>query len=129
MDFVKHVVLPIRQVAQRTSLRGFIEDYCHVDADVIVLAGETHLYRKPVGILASPVLQVGLNFHNLVQGQMRFTTQSMQELFQSLVVHHVVPLDKVYGLARKLDLRISAINHGRQWMASHIRRGDCRCII
>ncbi|KAF8560342.1 hypothetical protein OG21DRAFT_55341 [Imleria badia] len=104
MDFVKHVVMPTRQVAQRTSLRGFIEDYRHVDADVVVLAGETHLYRKP--------------------GQMRFTTQSMRELFQGLVVHHVVPLDKVYGLARKLDLRISAINNGRQWMASHIRRGD-----
>lgn len=60
---------------------------------------------------------------------MRFTTQSMRELFQDLVVHHVVPLDKVYELARKLDLRMSAINDGRQWMASHIRRGDCRCPI
>ncbi|KAF8140274.1 hypothetical protein EV363DRAFT_1500568 [Boletus edulis] len=104
MDFVKHVVTPIRQVAQRTSLRGFIEDYRHVDADIVLLAGETHLYRKP--------------------GQMRFTTQTMRELFQDLVVHHVVPLDKVYKLARKLDFRISAINNGRQWMASHIRRGD-----
>lgn len=62
MDFVKHVVLPIRQVAQRTSLRGFVEDYHHVDADVVVLAGETHLYRKPVSTL---VLPVGLNFHDL----------------------------------------------------------------
>ena len=57
---------------------------------------------------------------------MRFTSQSMQELFQGLVVHHVVPLDKVYELARKLALRVSAINNGRQWMASHIRRGDCK---
>jgi len=104
MDFVKHVVMPIRQVAQRTSLRGFIEDYHHVDADVVLLAGETHLNRKP--------------------GQMRFTTHSMQELFQNLVIHHVVPLDKVYELARKLDFRIAAINDGRQWIASHIRRGD-----
>ncbi|KAH0838292.1 hypothetical protein J3R83DRAFT_6569 [Lanmaoa asiatica] len=104
MDFVKHVVMPIRQVAQRTSIRGFVEDYRHVDADVVLLAGETHLYRKP--------------------GQMRFTTRPMQELFQGLVVHHVVPIDKVYELARKLDFRISAINNGRQWMASHIRRGD-----
>lgn len=62
MDFVKHVVMPIRQVAQRTSLRGFIEDYHHVDADVVLLAGETHLNRKPVGILTSPVLRVGLSF-------------------------------------------------------------------
>lgn len=50
MDLVKHVVMPMRQVAQRTSIRGFIEDYYHIDADVVVLAGETHLYRKPVGI-------------------------------------------------------------------------------
>lgn len=60
---------------------------------------------------------------------MRFTTQSMRELFQDLVVHHVVPLDKVYELARKLDIRISALNDGRQWMASHIRRGDCKFTI
>lgn len=127
MDFVKHVVMPMRQVAQRTSIRGFIEDYRHIDADVVVLAGETHLSRKPVGIQISAVLPVELNFHNLIQSQMRFTSQSMQELFQGLVLHHVVPLDKVYQLARKLDLRISAINNGRRWMASHIRRGDCRC--
>ena len=58
MDFVKHVVMPIRQVASRTSLRGFIEDYRHVDANVVLLAGETHLSRKPVGIWISisPVL-------------------------------------------------------------------------
>jgi hypothetical protein len=53
----------------------------------------------------------------------------MQELFQDLVVHHVVPIDKVYELARKLGLRMSAINNGRQWMAAHLRRGDCRCTI
>ncbi|KAG9314347.1 hypothetical protein JVU11DRAFT_5139 [Chiua virens] len=104
MDFVKHVVMPERQVAHRASIRGFVEDYRHIDADVVVLAGETHLYRKP--------------------GQMRFTTRSTQESFQDLVLHHVVPLDRVYELARKLDLRISGMNNGRQWMAAHVRRGD-----
>ncbi|KIJ68468.1 hypothetical protein HYDPIDRAFT_179583 [Hydnomerulius pinastri MD-312] len=104
MDFVKHVTLPIKQVALRTNIRGFVEDYSQIDAEVVVLAGETHLYRKP--------------------GQMRFTSQSAQQLFQRLVLHHVVPLDKVYDLARKLDLRISAMNNGRQWMSSHVRRGD-----
>ncbi|KAF9229267.1 hypothetical protein BS17DRAFT_792228 [Gyrodon lividus] len=104
MDFVKHVVMPIRQVAPRTSIRGFVEDYVNVGADVVLLAGETHLYRKP--------------------GQMLFTSRSTQELFQRLVLHHVVPLDKVHDLARKLDFRISAMNNGRQWMASHVRRGD-----
>lgn len=129
MDFVKHVVMPIRQVALRTSIRGFIEDYCRIEADIVVLAGETHLYRKPVGAWVSVLLPHRLKFPNLIQGQMRFTTQSMRELFQRLVLHHVVPLDKVYELARKFDLRISAINDGRQWMAAHIRRGDCRYIM
>lgn len=66
MDFVKHVVMPMRQVALRTSIRGFVEDYRHVDADVVVLAGETHLYRKPVSIRIFAVLAVGLNIHNLI---------------------------------------------------------------
>jgi hypothetical protein len=49
MDFVKHVVMPIQQVVLRTSIRGFVEDYVNIDADVVLLAGETHLYRHPVG--------------------------------------------------------------------------------
>ena len=50
MDFMKTVVEPIRQVAPRECLRGFFDDYATSDADVVVLAGETHLYRKPVRI-------------------------------------------------------------------------------
>ena len=48
MDYAKTVVNPIRQVAKRSTIRGFKDDYYHLDADVVVLAGETHLYRKPV---------------------------------------------------------------------------------
>lgn len=48
MDYAKTVVNPNRQVAKRSSIRGFKDDYYHLDADVVVLAGETHLYRKPV---------------------------------------------------------------------------------
>jgi hypothetical protein len=48
MEYAKTVVQPMRQVAPRSTIRGFIDDYYHVDADVVVLAGETHLYRKPV---------------------------------------------------------------------------------
>jgi hypothetical protein len=48
MDFAKTVVNSIRQVAMRSTIRGFKDDYYDVDADVVVLAGETHLYRKPV---------------------------------------------------------------------------------
>jgi len=49
MDYVKHVAEPIRQVAPRWSLRGFKEDYGHLTADVVLLSGEIHLSRKPVG--------------------------------------------------------------------------------
>jgi hypothetical protein len=48
MDYAKTVVNPNRQVAKRSTIRGFKDDYYHLDADVVVLAGETHLYRKPV---------------------------------------------------------------------------------
>jgi hypothetical protein len=48
MDYAKTVVNPNRQIANRSTIRGFKDDYYHLDADVVVLAGETHLYRKPV---------------------------------------------------------------------------------
>jgi hypothetical protein len=41
VDHAKFVVNRNRQVA-----KGFKDDYYHPDADVVVLAGETHLYRK-----------------------------------------------------------------------------------
>jgi hypothetical protein len=50
MELVKHVALPIRQVAPRRTIRGFQEDFRHLTADVVLLAGEIHLYRKPVSI-------------------------------------------------------------------------------
>lgn len=53
MDYVKHVALPIRQVAPRQSLRGFKEDFAHLTADVVLLSGEIHLGRKPVSVLSS----------------------------------------------------------------------------
>jgi hypothetical protein len=51
MDYAKTVVNPMRQVTERSTIRGFKDDYYHLDADVVVLAGETHLYRKPVSNL------------------------------------------------------------------------------
>jgi hypothetical protein len=59
MEFVKHVALPIRQVAPRRTIRGFKEDFGHLTEDVVLLAGEIHLNRKPVSIqepLHSPPL-------------------------------------------------------------------------
>ena len=48
MEYAKTVVHPIKQVAHRSTIRGFKDDYHHIEADVVILAGETHLYRKPV---------------------------------------------------------------------------------
>lgn len=47
---VKHVAIPIREITPRTRLRGFYEDFNPVTEDVLVLAGETHNFRKPVCI-------------------------------------------------------------------------------
>ena len=48
MDLAKTVVNPTRQVTKRSTIRGFKDDYYDVDADVVVLAGETHSGRKAV---------------------------------------------------------------------------------
>lgn len=48
MDYVKNVVNPIRQVVPRRTIRGLTEDYGHLTADVVLLAGEVHYERKPV---------------------------------------------------------------------------------
>jgi hypothetical protein len=60
MELAKHVALPIRQVAPRRTLRGFKEDFGHLTEDVVLLAGEIHLHRKPVSIqeqfLSPPLL-------------------------------------------------------------------------
>ena len=50
-DFDKTVIQPIRQVVPRSSIRGFMDDYYHVDADVVLLEGEVHVGRKPVSIV------------------------------------------------------------------------------
>ncbi len=44
------IIQPIKQVAPRSSIRGFKDDYNHVDTDVVVVEGETHVWRKPVRI-------------------------------------------------------------------------------
>lgn len=51
MDYVKNVVNPIKQVAPRDSIRGFVDDYYRFTEDVLLLRGEIHYERKPVGHL------------------------------------------------------------------------------
>lgn len=44
----KAVVQPLKQVVRRSLIRGFKDDYYHVDADVVLLEGEIHVRTKPV---------------------------------------------------------------------------------
>ena len=52
IELDRRVVTPIKQVAPRSSIRGFKDDYHHLEADVVVLAGEIHVMRKVVSRLA-----------------------------------------------------------------------------
>ncbi|KAI0314068.1 hypothetical protein OF83DRAFT_1285805 [Amylostereum chailletii] len=104
MEFTKTVVDPIRQAVPRVSVRGWVDDYGDVRADVLLLAGETHLYRK--------------------EGGVRFTAPEARTAFQDMVLHHIVPVDAVFALAAGLARRMRARVDGRLWMGAHMRRGD-----
>ncbi|KAI0316209.1 hypothetical protein OF83DRAFT_1173097, partial [Amylostereum chailletii] len=88
MEFTKTVVDPIRQAVPRTSIRGWADEYADVDADVLLLAGETHLTRKSGGV--------------------RFTTPGARTAFQGMVLHHIVPVDGILALAERLAGRMRA---------------------
>jgi len=104
MDFVKNVIQPIRQVAPRLTLRGLQEDYGHLTADVVLLAGDVHYERKP--------------------GCLRFSTDANRDLFSRLVLYHVRATHSVYELASKLATRMKEKTGGRMWLSAHMRRGD-----
>ncbi|KAH9178702.1 hypothetical protein EDB89DRAFT_2063636 [Lactarius sanguifluus] len=104
MDFAKTVVNHLTEVAPRSSIRGFRDDYYDVDADVVVLAGETHLYRKP--------------------GSMRFTGALARNRYANTVVHSLIPPQKVFDLAEVLANRMRHLTEDRLWMGAHMRRGD-----
>ncbi|KAI9444791.1 hypothetical protein H4582DRAFT_2108601 [Lactarius indigo] len=103
-DFAKTVVTHLKEVAPRSSIRGFRDDYYDVDADVVVLAGETHLYRKP--------------------GSMRFTGALARNRYATTVVHSLIPPQKVFDLAEVLASRMRILTEDRLWMGAHMRRGD-----
>ncbi|QRW19286.1 O-FucT domain protein [Rhizoctonia solani] len=104
MDYTKSVVEPIKQVAPRSRLRGMFDDYNHINEEVLILAGETHLNRKPGGL--------------------RFVHPEQQAHFASTVLHDMRPTGPVRRLAMKLHERMQKIVGGRQWMGAHMRRGD-----
>ncbi|KAI9439096.1 hypothetical protein H4582DRAFT_2142398 [Lactarius indigo] len=104
MDFAKLVVGDLKQVVPRTSIRGFKDDYRDVDADVVVLAGQTHLGTKP--------------------GAMRFTEELGRRRYAGTVLHSLIPPQKIFDLAEVLSSRMRQLTGGRMWMGAHMRRGD-----
>ncbi|KAF8760852.1 GDP-fucose protein O-fucosyltransferase [Rhizoctonia solani] len=104
MDYTKSVVEPIKQVAPRSRLRGMFDDYNHINEEVLILAGETHLNRKPGGL--------------------RFVHPEQQAHFASTVLHDMRPTGPVRRLAMKLHERMQKIVGGRQWMGAHMRLVD-----
>lgn len=105
MDWTKTVVEPIKQVARYSAIRGFIDDFAWVSQDVMLLEGELHLGRKP--------------------GFVKYTTVHARDSFARTVLYDINPSQRVKSLAAKVVKRMDELNHGRLWLAGHMRRGDC----
>jgi len=103
-DMAKAATNPILQTAPRTNLRSWVTDYGDVDADVLILAGETHLGRKA--------------------GAMRLTTNEALVALQRNILYDTVPIDALQNLASSLADRMAERVQGRLWMGAHMRRGD-----
>lgn len=56
---------------------------------------------------------------------MRFTEQRARNQYANMVVHTLIPPQKVYDLAAVLASRMRQLTQNRQWMGAHMRRGDC----
>ncbi|KAI9512605.1 hypothetical protein F5148DRAFT_1373098 [Russula earlei] len=98
MDYAKTIVNPINEVVHRSTIRGFKDDYYHVDTDVVILAG-----RDP----------------SLSQAK-----EPSRAKYASMVVHSLDSPPKVIALAKVLAARMREMNGGRLWMGAHMRRGD-----
>lgn len=104
MDWTKTVVDPIKQVARYSALRGFIDEFAGFNQDVVLFEGELHLGRKP--------------------GFVKYTTIPARDNFARTVLYHINPSQRVKSLAAKIVKRMDKLNHGRLWLAGHMRRGD-----
>ncbi|KAH9028798.1 hypothetical protein EDB84DRAFT_1588862 [Lactarius hengduanensis] len=103
-DFAKTIFSHLKEVVQRSSIRGFRDDYHDVDAGVVVLAGETHIGTKP--------------------GAMRFTEELGRNRYAGTVMHSLIPPQKIFDFAEVLSSRMRQRTEGRSWMGAHMRRGD-----
>ncbi|KAG6331977.1 hypothetical protein ID866_7110 [Astraeus odoratus] len=104
MDYVKNVVNPIKLVAPRDSIRGFVDDFYDISEDVLFLKGEIHYERKPASLL--------------------FTSTPARDVFARLVLYDMTHTNRVKQLAEAMDNRMRELVGGRMWMGAHMRRGD-----
>lgn len=86
-------------------MHGWVDDYSHVSADILIIEGEIHLDRKA--------------------GGMRFTSIKGRDDFTRDVLYGLRPIKRVRHLADKVHDRMRERAGGRMWMAGHMRRGDC----
>ena len=108
MEWTKSVVEPIKHVARYSALRGFTDDFAGMMTDIVLLEGEVHLGRKP--------------------GFVRYTTVAARDDFARTVLYDLSPSQRVKDLAKRIVKRVDKLNHGRLWLAGHMRRGDCECL-
>ncbi|KAF8558511.1 hypothetical protein OG21DRAFT_1404996 [Imleria badia] len=104
MDYVKNVVNPIKQVAPRDSIRGFVDDYYHFTEDVLFLRGAVHYERKPASLW--------------------FTSTFARDAFARLVLFQIRHTNSVMELSETMARRMQERVGGRMWMGAHMRRGD-----
>jgi len=107
MEFVKSPVWPSRQVAPHSAVRGLLEEFGDADEEVMLLAGEVHLNRKP--------------------GSMRFTSRKALDNYMRLCLHDLRYIEKLQVVAQRAGQRMTEKVQGRMWMAAQMRRGDCEC--
>ncbi|QRW05104.1 O-FucT domain protein [Ceratobasidium sp. AG-Ba] len=103
-DWMKSVVDHMLEVAPRSRLRGLVDEYDRIDAEVLLLEGEIHLDRKP--------------------GSLFFTSMPPRDAFAQMVLFEIRPLEAFRSLALKIHARLEARVEGRMWMGAHMRRGD-----
>ena len=129
----KTVIRPIKQVAPRSSIRGFKDDYNHVNTDVVLIEGEVHVGTKPVSIAphicSRMCIRVNAASHLIssfrLKGAMRFTEDRARAKYASIILHAFVQPEPILALGELLAARMHQLNSGRLWMGAHIRRGDC----
>ncbi|KAI0053796.1 hypothetical protein FA95DRAFT_1481381 [Auriscalpium vulgare] len=100
----KSIAYPLRHVVPRSSLRGWRDDFAHIDADVVVFEGDADVATQTDAL--------------------RFSTPAARSNFATMVTEAVIPNDIVIILGRKLADRMHALVEGRLWTGAHMQRGD-----